>query len=1014
MKLKLQTKYTLLILSVIFFTLVIITSAFLVQFKSTQLDTTSSSSEMMKSKLLTQIEKRAELITLFLAEELINPVYQYDMEAIYKTCKAARGQKDVVYVYAYGPAGRIIHDGTGSNPNLDKIFEDTVGKNAVEARKLISQITEDVLDAATPIKLQNEVIGGVRVGLSLTGVRGEIREMRDELTSISQRSTQKTMFFVILIAALLFVCALIFGAFLARNLSRPINLLSKISTQVGRGEYDIDIPIKRSDEIGELLTSFKKMVADLQKTTVSKAYLDNIISSMINTLIVFDTNYKITTVNKATCGLLGYEKDELIGSDIGLAIKKEDVLGDMGYDEFVETGSIHNYETTYYTKSGILIPVFLSSSVILDRTGKVEGILAIASDITKIKEVEEELQESERKYRSVFENTGTATVIIEEDTTISMANTEFEKLSGYSREEIEGKMSWTEFVVPENLKAMKEHHVKRRKDGGKAPIGYEFRFVDRQGNIKNILNNVNMILGTQKSVGSLLDITARKQDEQERIRLATAIEQASETIVITDTEGRIQYVNPAFEQITGYASGEALGQNPRILQSGSHDKGFYSRLWDNISHGDVWSGHFINKKKDGTVYEEDAVISPVKDNSGKIINYVAVKRDISDQKRLEEQLQQVQRLKAVGTLAGGIAHDFNNLLMGIQGNASLMLLHKDSGHQDYGRLKNIEQYVQNGADLTKQLLGFARGGKYEVKSADINELVRKSSEMFGRTKKEISIHQKYQENIWAVEVDKGQIDQVLLNLYVNAWQAMPGGGDLYVQTENITLDENCVKPFDIPHGGYVKISLTDTGVGMDEEIRQRIFDPFFTTKEMGRGTGLGLASAYGIIKNHGGIINVYSEKGEGTTFNIYLPASTSEIRGQRSEISEDIRHGDETILLVDDEEMVIDVGEQMLKALGYKIMIAGSGKEAIDVYRENQDKIHMVILDMIMPDIGGGDTFDTLKEINPDVKVLLSSGYSINGQAQEILNRGCNGFVQKPFSIADISKKIREILGFGI
>ncbi|MEA3358330.1 MAG: PAS domain S-box protein, partial [Thermodesulfobacteriota bacterium] len=867
---KLQTKYILLILSVIFFTLAIITSAVLVQFKSTQLNTTTSSSEIMKGKLLTQFEERAELTTLFLSEELINPVYQYDMEAIYKICKAARQQKDVVYVYVYDPAGRIIHDGTGSNPNLDKTFEDTVSKNAVKARKLIFQITEDVLDAATPIKFQNEVIGGVRVGLSLTGIRGEIREMRDELTSISQRGTQKTLFFVILIAALLLVCALVFGAFLARNLSRPINLLSKISAQVGRGEYDIDIPVKRSDEIGELLRSFKKMSIDLQKTTVSRAYLDNIISSMINTLIVFDTNYKITTVNKATCELLGYEKDEVIGSDISLAIKKEEVLGNMGYDEFIEKGSIHNYETTYYTKSGVQIPVFLSSSVILDRTGKVEGILAIASDITKIKEVEEELQESERRYRSVFENTGTATVIIEEDTTISMANAEFEKLSGYSREEIEGKMSWTEFVVREDLKAMKEHHVTRRKDGEKAPIGYEFRFVDRQGNIKDILNNVNIIIGTQKSVASLLDITARKQDEQERIRLATAIEQASETIVITDIEGRIQYVNPAFERITGYTREEALGQNPRILKSGEHGEEFYTRLWDKISHGDVWAGHFVNKKKDGTVYEEEAAISPVLDNSGKIINYVAVKRDITDQKRLERQLQQVQRLKAIGTLAGGIAHDFNNLLMGIQGNASLMLLNKDSGHRDYEKLKNIEQYVQNGAELTKQLLGFARGGKYEVKPADINELVRKSSEMFGRTKKEINIHQKYQENVWTMEVDKGQIDQVLLNLYVNAWQAMPGGGDLYVQTENITLDENYVKPFNIPHGRYVKISVTDTGLGMEEEIRQRIFDPFFTTKEMGRGTGLGLASAYGIIKNHGGIINVYSEKGEGTTFNIYL------------------------------------------------------------------------------------------------------------------------------------------------
>jgi len=284
--------------------------------------------------------------------------------------------------------------------------------------------------------------------------------------------------------------------------------------------------------------------------------------------------------------------------------------------------------------------------------------------------------------------------------------------------------------------------------------------------------------------------------------------------------------------------------------------------------------------------------------------------------------------------------------------------------------------------------------------------------MFGRTKKEIALHSKYQEGIWAAEIGRGQIEQVLLNLYVNAWQAMPGGGNLYVQTENVTLDENYVNRFDAAPGRYVKVSVTDTGAGMDESTLQRIFDPFFTTREMGRGTGLGLASAYGIIKNHVGFINVYSEKGEGTTFNLYLPASTKEVI-EETGLSGKVFTGSETILLVDDEDMIIDVGKEMLKTLGYKVLAADSGKEAIEIYQKNVNDIDMVVLDMIMPDMGGGETFDRLKEINPDIKLLLSSGYSINGQAREILERGCNSFVQKPFDMKQLSQKLREVLNSG-
>ncbi|MFC1813798.1 response regulator, partial [Thermodesulfobacteriota bacterium] len=366
-------------------------------------------------------------------------------------------------------------------------------------------------------------------------------------------------------------------------------------------------------------------------------------------------------------------------------------------------------------------------------------------------------------------------------------------------------------------------------------------------------------------------------------------------------------------------------------------------------------------------------------------------------------------MEAVGTLAGGIAHDFNNLLMGIQGNVSLMSIGVDTSHPHIERIKSIEQHVQKGAGLTKHLLGFARGDKYQVKPTDLNDLVEKSSEMFARTKKEITIQRKFEKDIWTVEVDPTQIDQVLLNLYVNAWQAMPGKGTLFLETQNIILDENRVQPYQLTPGRYVKISVADTGIGMSKKLQERIFEPFFTTKGIGKGTGLGLASAYGIVKNHDGIVDVYSEIGEGTTFNIYLPSS------EKSIVKEDvfdrkILKGTETILLVDDEESIVDIGRQIIESLGYEVLISRGGVEAIDVFRKDFGKIDMVVLDMIMPDMGGGDTYDMLKKIDPEAKVLLSSGYSVDGQASQILSRGCDGFIQKPFNLEELSHKLRDVL----
>ena len=381
-----------------------------------------------------------------------------------------------------------------------------------------------------------------------------------------------------------------------------------------------------------------------------------------------------------------------------------------------------------------------------------------------------------------------------------------------------------------------------------------------------------------------------------------------------------------------------------------------------------------------------------------------------DKEKLQHQLFQAQKMEAIGTLAGGIAHDFNNLLMGIQGNVELMALEMDPDHTRASRLKTIQDCVESGARLARQLLGFARLGKYEIQSTDINALARETTDMFGRTRQELRIIQKYQENVWPVEADRVQIEQVLLNLFINAWQAMPDGGDLFLETANTTLDDRQASAHGVEPGKYVKITLADTGMGMDPATMERIFDPFFTTKAMGRGTGLGLASAYGIVRNHGGVIAVNSRKGDGTTFQVYLRASAKPSLGTGARIPPSTQVGCETVLLVDDDPLILDVGQAMLKRLGYSVQVARGGQEALAAYRTHGDQIDLVILDMIMPDMGGGKTYDQLKAMRPDIKVLLSSGYSIDGQAATIMNRGCSGFIQKPFDLQTFSDKIRSIL----
>ena len=513
-----------------------------------------------------------------------------------------------------------------------------------------------------------------------------------------------------------------------------------------------------------------------------------------------------------------------------------------------------------------------------------------------------------------------------------------------------------------------------------------------------------------------LEIVERKRAEElsreSARKLRTIGDAAMDAIVMIDKESKISYWNCAAEKIFGYSSEEVLGKYlPSILAPQElydiFKKEFGKFMQTGEGHVEGKSFEFTAVKKNGTTFPVEISVS-----SMYIVGQwqaAGIIRDITRRKKMEEELLRAQKLESIGVLAGGIAHDFNNILMGIDGYAFLMLKDIHPSHPHYARLQSIKEQVQSGAKLTSQLLGYARKGKYEVKPLNIGQLIEESSEAFGRTRKEITISRFLCRDLFTIKADRGQMEQILLNLYINAADAMPDGGSLILKTMNRTYEEMSHKIYEPRPGRYVELVVTDTGEGIDKDDMKRIFDPFFTTKEMGRGTGLGLASVYGIIKANNGYIDVESEKGEGTTFKIYLPSSEEKVL-KIERFAEEVIKGNKTILFIDDEEIVRDACKHMLEAIGYRVLTAGNGKEALEIYREYSLRIDIILLDMIMPGMNGSEVYDRITGINPYAKIILATGYSIDGQATEILERGCDGFIQKPFRLKDLHKKIIKVL----
>jgi PAS domain S-box-containing protein len=498
------------------------------------------------------------------------------------------------------------------------------------------------------------------------------------------------------------------------------------------------------------------------------------------------------------------------------------------------------------------------------------------------------------------------------------------------------------------------------------------------------------------------------RESEEKFRML--VEQSPLGISLIGEDGRYKYLNPRFEEMFGYTLDDVT-TGTEWFSKAFPDERYRQKVmkaWSDYQrHPQIKPSRphvYTVTCKNGSQKEINFKPLTIK-NQGQLVIY----EDIAERSRMEQQLRQAQKMEAIGTLAGGIAHNFNNLMMGIQGRASLMTLELDPSHPHQEHIKAIEEQIVSASALTRQLLGLARGGKYEVKPLDINELLLSSAAIFARTRKDIQIHSNTSPSSLVVEADKRQIEQVFLNIFVNSIQAMPDGGEIYLDTLMLNLDAAFCKPYAARPGRYVAISVKDTGVGMDKETSQQVFDPFFTTKDKYLGTGLGLASAYGIIKNHGGIITVNSDLGHGTTITIYLPESekTAPIEAHADD---SIFRGSETILLVDDEDTMIDVGKPMLEKLGYGVIVAKGGENAVNAVSASGDTIDLVILDLIMPGMDGGMTFDAIREIHPQMPIILSSGYSLKGKATAIMQRGCNAFIQKPFNISELSRLIRKVL----
>jgi PAS domain S-box-containing protein len=661
---------------------------------------------------------------------------------------------------------------------------------------------------------------------------------------------------------------------------------------------------------------------------------------------------------------------------------------------------------SYAGSAFCLLFTVMVAALLVDTRGRRRQVERVVEERTSdlnvanhsLAEVHRGLEESEARYRRLVEASPSA-IVVERGGKIVLVNRVAVEMFGIDATwELEDhKMA--DFVVPERRESanqlLLELYAKDTQISAR-----ETRVLRRDGSIVEVEFVASSFFqdGLRSIQIVLRDITQRKLGQAENARLIRAIEQVEESIVIADIDANIVYVNPAFERISGYSREEVIGKNPRVLNSGRQSKQFYASLWESLISGESWSGRIVNRCKNGRLFTEEATISPVIDRSGNVINYVAVKRDVTLETELQEQLHQSQKMDAIGRLAGGVAHDFNNMLMVIVSYADLL----DSCLPENDPLRKhtwqILQAAQRSAALTRQLLAFSRKQVLAPQVLDCNVIITETSSMVRRLISEnIELKCNLAPDLWPVKADADQIVQVILNLCVNSRDAMPNGGALVLTTSNYHFEE-----------GFVEFSVSDTGMGIPLELQEKLFEPFFTTKGQGKGTGLGLATVYGIVQQSGGNIRVKSSPGRGSTFTIYLPRCLEPAPVPEPPIKKPLFVGRSLVLVVEDEDALREAIAQHLGNHGYQVLTAADGIEALDTISRNPD-ITIMISDLIMPRMGGRELARLATKTVPNLNIVFMSGYADQGSSDEAWPDCPTVFLQKPFNMSVLLTRIAEL-----
>ncbi len=715
-------------------------------------------------------------------------------------------------------------------------------------------------------------------------------------------------------------------------------------------------------------------------------------------------------VNTALCRITGYSKEEMEGMQTRILYPDEEEFLRVGKElyEQMEQEGLGVKEAILRRKDGALIVVILSLSP-FDPADPSAGVCATVLDITERKRAEKALTLERRFFEALFEALPGHAYVLDENGCYIRCNRNlvqsygktligrnlFEDMSHIHPEHRERARRSLEQGLTDNQASVE--YISLQEDGTEVP-----RFTTAQ---------TFELDGKRYGVGVSFDISDRVKAEEELRRLSIAIEQVAEDIIITDPEGIIQYVNPAFEKITGYSQREAIGQTPSFLKSGVHGPEFYGHLWNTIKSGKIWSGRITNRRKDGKLILEDATISPLLTSVDKLTGYVALKRDVTEAVRLEAQLRQGQKMEAIGTLAGGIAHDFNNILGAMMGYAELIKF-KTTDAKIHPYLEQILKACDRSRDLVKQILTFSRQREQEKKPVSVIPIVKEAMKLLRSSlPTTVEIRQYYRSAQDTVLADATQIHQVLMNLCTNAVHAMrqrEGVLEVNISRQVLSTDNPAYDP-ELKEGAYLQLVVSDTGEGIDPAIKDKIFDPFFTTKKSGEGTGLGLSVVYGIVKDHGGIITVESEPGKGTVFTIFLPLilADEELAGPGM-VS--LPQGKGHILYVDDEEAIASLGREMLSSLGYDVTIHLRSRDALEAFRAHPERFDLVITDMTMPHMMGTNMAREMLKIRPGLPIILTTGFSEGINEEESKKIGIREFIMKPFTLHGLAQAVKRTM----